>query len=94
MPGSGWCRNSLHMCAHDQSGGIVEAVCTAGGRRRRNSGDGYLAEASGRGLSPMQPRTPDSSAAAASGLNSGQVMGLEGLMYGSPTYVSRAQVGR
>ncbi len=65
-------------------------------RRRRNSADGYLAEAAGRCLSPVEalsprrappsdgrPMSPD---ALSRGM-SNQVMGLEGLMYGSPTYV-------
>lgn len=71
-------------------------------RRRRNSADGYLAEAAGRCLSPVEarsptrPRSPDFAAGRplspdtlSRGMSS-QVMGLEGLMYGSPTYVRQS----
>lgn len=57
----------------------------------------YLAEAAGRclsptgALSPDRPRSPvfaaGQGAGGGSGFHSSQVMGLEGLMYGSPTYV-------
>ncbi len=76
-------------------------------RRRRNSADGYLAEAAGRCLSPVEARSPqrapspDSLAAgrpmspdAVSRGMSSQVMGLEGLMYGSPTYVRPSRCSR
>ena len=72
-------------------------------RRRRNSADGYLAEAAGRCLSPVEarsptrPRSPDFGGARplspdtlSRGMSS-QVMGLEGLMYGSPTYVRHSR---
>lgn len=62
----------------------------------------YLAEAAGRCLSPTEarspehPRSPDFAAgqqAGSGGLHSSQVMGLEGLMYGSPTYIRPPRCG-
>ena len=91
---------SLRLVAGWQGRGLEwsgRPACGWACRRRRNSADMYLAEAAGRSLSPTGALSPDrprspvfaagQGAGGGGGFHSSQVMGLEGLMYGSPTYV-------